>query len=153
MPVTKDGSVELTFKVKIQELENGTKIENTGTYKDVTITNEIEEKETNKVELMYFNTYGEEIVSQRKVQETEYGENYVVEGEKIKYKILINNIGILPEKVIVKDTIPEGTTFIENSIQVNGSPYAKEDGTAYTEEDLKNGIELAVPAGATDYES
>ena len=54
------------------------------------------------------------------------------------------NKGTVDGKAIIKDTIPEGTEFVEGSIEVDGSPYMKEDGTAYTEEDLASGINVPV---------
>ena len=62
----------------------------------------------------------------------------VVEGEIITYTITATNSGRADGKAVIKDTIPTGTTFVEGSIKVNN------ENTAYTAEDLQNGIEVNV---------
>ena len=52
--------------------------------------------------------------------ETEKGLSYVVEGEKITYTIIVENAGGLEKEVLVKDNIPEGTSFVEGSIKLDG---------------------------------
>ena len=151
VPVPKDTSATLSFKVKIKELQKGEKIENTATYKDITITEETEEKETNNVEMIYFNTYGEPILSYSKSMLTEKGESYVTSGEKITYKINISNIGLVPLELTVKDQIPVGTTYLEDSLKVNNATYTKEDGSNATITDLENGLKVTVPEETTNY--
>ena len=151
VPVPKDTSATLSFKVKIKELPKGEKIENTATYKDITITEETEEKETNNVEMIYFNTYGEPILSYSKSMLTEKGESYVTSGEKITYKINISNIGLVPLELTVKDQIPVGTTYLEDSLKVNNATYTKEDGSNATIKDLENGLKVTVPEETTNY--
>ena len=151
VPVPKDTSATLSFKVKIKELQKGEKIENTATYKDITITEETEEKETNNVEMIYFNTYGEPILSYSKSMLTEKGESYVTSGEKITYKINISNIGLVPLELTVKDQIPVGTTYVEDSLKVNNATYTKEDGSNATITDLENGLKVTVPEETTNY--
>ena len=60
------------------------------------------------------------------------------EGENLTYTITVKNSGLVDGTAIVKDQIPEGTEFVENSIKVN------DEETQYTAEDLTNGIEVAV---------
>lgn len=151
VPVAKDSSSTLSFKVKIQELEKGEIIDNKATYQDITISQETEEKETNNVQLIYFNTYGEPILSYSKSMLTEKGENYVTSGEKITYKINISNIGLVPLELIVKDQIPVGTTYVEDSLKVNNATYPKEDGSNATITDLENGLKVTVPEETTNY--
>ena len=114
------------FKVTVQDLDNGTEIKNTATVND---------EPTNETE----HTYVEPIISSEKVAVTENGLPYVVEGEKITYTITIKNDGDLAKDVVVTDNIPEGTTFVENSIKVNNAE------TNNTQEELRDGITIKVP--------
>ena len=150
----KDLRIEKLAKNLLQHsinLQKGEKIENTATYKDITITEETEEKETNNVEMIYFNTYGEPILSYSKSMLTEKGESYVTSGEKITYKINISNIGLVPLELTVKDQIPVGTTYVEDSLKVNNATYTKEDGSNATITDLENGLKVTVPEETTNY--
>ena len=64
-----------------------------------------------------------------------------IEGEKVKYTIRITNDGNLAKTVTVRDTLPAGITFDKDTlIQVGDT------GTVYTEQNLKNGIPVEVPA-------
>ena len=115
------------FKVRVNDLDNGTKIENQATVNDTP---------TNKTE----HTYVEPIISSLKTATTENSLNYVVEGEKITYTITVKNDGDLAKNVVVKDEIPEGTSFVENSIKVNNEERTE------TQSNLKSGITVNVPA-------
>ena len=64
--------------------------------------------------------------------------NAVVPGKTITYTITVTNTGNADGKAIVKDTIPEATEFIENSIKVNG------EDTNYTAQNLEEGITVDV---------
>ena len=64
--------------------------------------------------------------------------NAVVPGEIITYTITVTNTGNADGKAIVKDTIPEATEFIENSIKING------ENTNYTAQNLEEGITVDV---------
>ena len=65
------------------------------------------------------NTYNGPVISQSKSVTTENGQNYVVEGEKITYTITVTNDGGVAKDVTIIDNIPDGTTFVENSIKVD----------------------------------
>ena len=65
--------------------------------------------------------YVEPIISAEKKSTTENGLGYVVEGEKITYTITVRNDGGLSKDVPIQDDAPEGTTFVDGSIKVNGS--------------------------------
>jgi len=64
----------------------------------------------------------------------------VKEKEDIKYTITLTNTGNTAGSTVVKDTIPEGTTFKAGTIEINGIVEATK-----TEDDLKNGINVTVP--------
>ena len=130
-------SYKIEFKVKVEDIENGTSISNTAIIKENPDDPESEEEETNTEE----KTYVEPIVEVNKEAETENGLAYVVEKEKITYKIVAENTGDLGTEILVKDTIPAGTTFVEGSIKING-----EAKTELGEADLGSGIRLEVPA-------
>ena len=69
----------------------------------------------------------------------------VSKGEEITYKIEIDNKeGTAPTEVLVKDTIPTGTTFVEGSIKVNGEVQAE-----LNAETLAQGILVNLNAGET----
>ena len=76
------------------------------------------------------------ISSEKLVDKTE-----ATEGEKVTYTIRIKNDGNLAKTVTVRDTLPAGITFDKDTlIQVGDT------GTVYTEQNLKNGIPVEVPA-------
>ena len=122
------GTTTLSFKVTVQDLENGTEIKNIAT---------VDNNNTNETT----NTYLEPIISMEKTQETENKQDYVIEGEKITYAITVKNDGGLSKDVKIQDTIPEGTSFVEGSIKINGQAR-----TELTQEKLVNGITESVPA-------
>ena len=62
------------------------------------------------------------------------------EGEKVTYTVRIKNDGNLAKTVTLADTLPKGLTFDSNTqIKVGNT------GTVYTEQNLKNGIQVEVP--------
>ena len=66
------------------------------------------------------------------------------EGDKITYTVRITNDGNLAKTVTLADTLPEGLTFDTNTqIKVGNT------GTVYTEQNLKNGIQVEVPEHGT----
>ena len=116
------------FKVTVNDLNNNTQIRNIATVDDET-TNEVT------------HTYVEPIISAEKDSTTEFGLDYVVEGEKITYTITINNDGGLAKQVDVIDNIPDGTSFVEGSIKISNNL----DTANLGEEELENGIKVEVP--------
>ena len=76
------------------------------------------------------------ISSEKLVDKTE-----ATEGEKVTYTIRIKNDGNLAKTVTVRDTLPAGITFDKDTLIQVG-----ETGTVYTEQNLKNGIPVEVPA-------
>ena len=48
---------------------------------------------------------------------------YVVEGQQVIYELTATNTGTVDATALIKDSAPEGTTFVEDSIKLNGSPY------------------------------
>ena len=130
-------STKVEFKVTVGDLENGTKVANTAVIKENPDDPESEEEPTNTEE----KTYVESIIEANKEVITENGLDYVVEGEEITYKIVVENTGDLNTEVLVKDSIPEGTTFVEGSIKINN-----EVQEGLTETNIAEGIRLEVPA-------
>ena len=66
------------------------------------------------------------------------------EGEKVTYTVRIKNEGNLAKTVTLRDTLPAGLTFDKNTLIQVGDV-----GTVYTEQNLKNGIPVEVPAKGT----
>ncbi len=62
------------------------------------------------------------------------------EGEKVTYTVRITNSGNLGATVTLRDTLPEGMSFDSNTQIMVGDL-----GTVYTEQNLKNGIQVEVP--------
>ena len=79
------------------------------------------------------------ISSEKLVDKTE-----AIEGEKVTYTIRITNEGNLPKTVTVRDTLPAGITFDNDTLIQVGTT-----GTVYTEQNLKNGIPVEVPANGS----
>ena len=136
------GSTELSFKTKVNDLDDKTIIPNIAYLTDKTVKTSPVEKTTNEVEV----TYIEPIITENKEIKTENGKEYVVQGEKITFSINVKNDGGLEKEVNIKDKIPEGTTFVEKSVKLNGQDCYKIDETPITQEDLENGIMVNVPA-------
>lgn len=65
-------------------------------------------------------------------------------GEVITYTIKITNSGNADGVAVVTDKIPTQTTFVENSIRINGLEAKNDDGEALTADDLANGITVNV---------
>ena len=63
----------------------------------------------------------------------------VREGDEITYRIKVRNDGTRAGDVIVKDTIPTGTTFVEGSIKIDNIADSSK-----TDTDLANGISITV---------
>ena len=122
------------FKVTVGDLENGTIIRNQAVMDTDPEDPSNPEVPTEETE----NTYVEPVFNANKTFTTENSQSYVVEGEKITYTITVNNTGDKAGEVIVKDNIPEGTSFVENSIKINDMA------TVNTEENLRNGIRVIV---------
>ena len=97
------------------------------------------------------NTYiGDSIIIQTKEMTTEYEEDYVIEGETITYSIIVKNKGENEKDVVIVDTIPEGTTFVEGSIKIDeGETYNDEDFSERTAEDLEAGITIVIDGNST----
>ena len=130
IPIGAGATRTLEFQVEVQDLENGEQIKNTATVNNIN-TNEVS------------NTYIEPIITSNKEMTTQYGLDYVVQGEKVGYTITINNEGDLAKNIVVKDTIPQGTELVDGSITINNVEQE------YTAEDLSNGIQVEIPARNT----
>ena len=123
------------FTVTVNDLDNGDKITNIAY---------VEGEETDPVE----HTYVEAIIDGSKASETANGLDYVVEGEVITYTITATNTGDLDKNITISDQIPAGTTFVEESIRVNG-----QDRTDLGQTNLESGIQVNVPARTSEEEA
>src|SRR5699024_3077120 len=127
-----------TFKVVYIELDmNQEKITNNvkGSIKLLT-PEKTSEETTSSFETPIYKA----IISSEKLVDKEEA----IEGEKVTYTIRIRNDGNLAKTVTVKDTLPEGITFDNNTlIQVGNT------GTVYTEQNLRNGIQVEIPANGS----
>ena len=115
--------ITISFKVTVNDLTDGDTIRNVAT---------VNGEDTPETETKY----QEPVISQSKSAD----KTVVVAGETITYTITATNTGSLAGNAIIRDTIPTNTTFVVNSIKVNG------EATEYTAENLANGIEVSVPA-------
>lgn len=93
------------------------------------------------------NTYNGPILTQETTIEKQYEEEYAIEREELTYTITVTNSGGMERNAIIKDIIPEGTTFVIGSIKVNGQPlYNEIDYSKKSQTDLTEGIQVKVPA-------
>ena len=118
------GTSEIAFQVIVNEDVEGV----------IANVADIDGEETNKIK-------NPVITFEKKASKTE-----IKAGDILTYTIEITNTGDVKGTAIVKDSAPDGTTFVAESIKANGTALVKEDGTAYTEEDLKAGILVDVEA-------
>lgn len=121
-------SLDIVFKVQLKDISG---IITNG----ITVTNPDEENPDPDVE------DPDEISTVNITAEKHADKEQVKEKEEIKYTITLTNTGNIAGSTVVKDTIPEGTTFKAGSIEINGVV----DPTK-TAKDLANGITVNVPA-------
>ena len=117
--------VTVTFEVTVGDLEDKTVISNKAT---------VNGKPTDETET----TYQEAVLSFEKTS----NKTAVAVGEEIEYTITVTNSGTAEGTAKVTDTVPEGTSFVEGSIKVNG-----EEKPNLGETDLNTGIDLTLGAG------
>ncbi|HEY4430455.1 MAG TPA: hypothetical protein VGN87_05395, partial [Paenibacillus sp.] len=53
--------------------------------------------------------------------------NNATTGDAVSYTLTVSNTGNYPASLIIKDNIPSGTTFVPNSVLINGLPLAQVD--------------------------
>ena len=141
--ITKDLSKGVYKIVKINQVENRYELGDEKSFIQVLDNNEVSEIEVQEFNIT--NTYiGPEITS-TKTYKTEHDEAFVVEGEKIKYTITVENSGKMAKNVVIKDTIPDGTSFVPGSITIKPQPTEVPEG-GYTDTNLSQGISVEVPA-------
>ena len=127
--VPASGSIDVVFAGKVDTLANNEYSK--------TLTNQatIDNEPTNEVttEVTKAN------ITAHKESEPSSGSK-VREGDEITYRIRVRNDGTRAGDVMVKDTIPTGTTFVEGSIKIDNVADSTKTAT-----DLQNGITLNVP--------
>ena len=138
--VVNGGTVEVTktFKVVYVGLDmNQEKVVNnvSGNIKLLT-----SEKTSEEVTGSQESTIYKAIISSEKLVD----KREATEGEKVTYTVRIKNEGNLTKTVTIRDTLPAGLTFDKNTLIQVGNL-----GTVYTEQNLKNGIPVEVPAKGT----
>lgn len=121
-------SLDIVFKVQLKDISG---IITNG----ITVTNPDEENPDPDVE------DPDEISTVNINAEKHADKEQVKEKEEIKYTITLTNTGNTAGSTVVKDTIPEGTTFKAGTVEINGVVDATK-----TAEDLANGITVNVPA-------
>ena len=120
------GEIVLTFEVTVDDQKDENIITNIA---------QVDGEQTNQIEY----TYRKPIISSEKLMKTENNLDYAVSKENIEYSIVVENAGSITKNVSIKDVIPEGTTFMDGSIKIDGEE------TDFTDEDLEEGIVVEVP--------
>ena len=120
--------LDIVFKVQLKDISG---IITNG----ITVTNPDEENPDPDVE------DPDEISTVNITAEKHADKEQVKEKEEIKYTITLTNTGNTAGSTVVKDTIPEGTTFKAGTVEINGVVDATK-----TAEDLAKGITVNVPA-------
>ena len=123
---------KISFTVKVKDMNNDTVIRNVA---------KVNDKPTQEVE----HTYVKPEITSRKEVTTEKGNEYAVPGEKLTYKITVENAGSLEKEITIQDTISDKLDLLENSIklQVNGKEVTDRK---LEKSDIENGFKVTVPA-------
>ena len=143
--INKELSEGIYKVVKVNQADETYQLEDETSFIQVSENNEVSEIEVQEFNIT--NTYVGPEISSKKSYTTEYNNKFVVEGEKITYTITVENSGHMPKQVVVKDTIPDGTTLEQGTIKVDPKQdNAGEEEKVYTEDNLREGIVVTVPA-------
>ncbi len=140
----------LEFQVTVQDGENGKDILNKATYSvkgpndDPEIPEDPKDEPTNEVT----NEYKEPNITTEKLVEISSGEAYAVPGDTLTYKIKITNTGKLGKTVKVKDKAPEGTTFVDKSVEITKDDVVEKQ-EEVTNDQLEAGIDVEVQENST----
>lgn len=111
---------KVEFKVKVETIPNPNVIKNTG-YVDYSYTSDPANPNANN-EQNATNTV-ETIINSGKLSNVSKTASldFADIGDEITYTIVASNVGnVTLNELVIKDTIPNGTTFINNTISING---------------------------------
>ncbi len=132
------GKVVLSFETTVDTLPEGTYFKQ---FKNKAIVDGKETTETT-------NTINKSDITFTKTAIPASGEK-VKPGDEITYAITITNKGTAEDEVVVKDTIPQGTTFVEKSIKITEQDIAESalnPEREYQKQELEEGITVKVGA-------
>ena len=136
----------IEFAVTVNDLNDGEEIINVAKVDEHPLHHGNIERETREV----IHKYVEPQITVNKLLATQNSKSYVIPGERITYTIEAENAGGLEKEILVKDSIPAGTSYSKGSLKVTGQAVEQE----YDINQLTtSGINITVPAATTNEES
>ncbi len=134
--------IVLTFEVTINNLEDGTES------KDITNIAQVNNKSTNETKITVIKDSSKNYdIEGTKTATVLDNKEIAEEGDTIQYEIKLKNNGDLSGIANLKDVIPSETSFVDESLEIDGKPQT------YRKEDLEKGIEVKIPTDVSIDES